>query len=87
MKRARVQDLRGVAQPRRAVATEGIMFPSPRTECASVEQTMRTQAEHCADVLTAEIESRSQAVDLEGHTFLGDLEHALEIEGRSRPSA
>ena len=33
-----------VAQPRRAVATESAMFPSPRTECASVEQHTGTPA-------------------------------------------
>jgi hypothetical protein len=35
---------RAVAHPRRAVATDSCMFPSPRVECASVEQTIGTPA-------------------------------------------
>ena len=42
------------------------MFPSPRTECASVEQTIFTPArERLADVLAAQVEPAGQAVDLE----------------------
>ena len=42
-----------VAQPRLAVATARRMFPSPRTECASVEQTIRTSASIAARTWTS----------------------------------
>ena len=77
-----------VAQPRRAVATESSMLPSPRTECASVEQTIGTPAaQRVADVLAAEVEPGGEAVDLERDAVLErDLEHALEVERVLRPA-
>ena len=58
------------------------MLASPRTECASVEQTIRDAgAQRVADVLAAKIESGGQAVDLQRDPFLErDLEHALEVD-------
>ena len=78
-----------VAQPRRAVGTESVMFASPRTECASVEQTIRTPAaQRVADVLAAQVEAVGQPVDLDRDALLErDLEHALEVEGVLRPAA
>ena len=46
-----------VAQPRRAVATDRLMFPRPATECASAEQTIRAPApagHEAADVRVAQ---------------------------------
>ena len=72
----------GVAQPRRAVATEKSMLSSPRTECASVEQTISTPAsQRLADVLAAQVEAVGQAVDLDCDALLErDLEHAVEVQ-------
>ena len=58
------------------------MFPSPRIEWASVEQTIsQAGAQRLADVRPAEVEARGQAVDLDRDALLErDLEHALEVE-------
>ena len=50
-----------VAQPRRAVATASCMFPSPRTECASVEHTIGTPASIAdSDVHIPQVEPAGQ---------------------------
>ena len=71
-----------VAQPRRAVATASTMLPSPRTEWASVETTIRTPASTASRASSPrEVEPVGEPVDLERDTVLErDLEHCLEVE-------
>ena len=72
-----------VAQPRRAVWTESVMFvqPAGRVGVGRADDP-HAGAQRLADVLTAKIEAGGKAVDLERHAGLQrDLEHALEVEG------
>ena len=63
------------------------MFPSPRVECASVEQTIFTPGrERVAHVAGGEIEPVREPVHLDRHARLQrDLEDLLEIERVLRP--
>ena len=58
------------------------MFPSPRIECASVEQTIFTPASTaCLHVDVAQVEPVRQAVHLQRHSLLErDLDQAIDVE-------
>ena len=77
-----------VAQPRRAVWTENVMFPSLSVECASVEQTICTPARSARRTAAAEVEARSRPVHLERDALLErDSVDVIEVEGVLRAAA
>ena len=78
-----------VAQPRRAVRTASSMFSRPRTECASVEQTIRTPARIASRTCSPLRSSRgaSPLTSIATPVLERDREHPLEVQRVLRPPA
>ena len=78
----RVEDVVGVAPPRRAVATAYCMFASPRGRVRVRRADERDPGPHgVADVLGAQVEAEREPVDLQRDVVLErDLEDPVEVE-------